>query len=142
MKVYIDCNDRTQRKEMVDYVHSKISAAEKFGRCSSVIRLGWMKKIEAVMERQEEIIEEQQERIAIMAEGGWHKVSDYDKFPNEDCDVNVWVCCKDGNGKCNIYSAVFFCGQFFDEGGWQILNVTHWQRREAPTLPKEVETCV
>ena len=86
MKVYIDCNDKKQRKEMVDYVYSKISAAEKFGRCSSVIRLGWMKKIGAVMERQEEIIEEQEKRIAIMSEG---QMDDYEKRDKETAEL-VW----------------------------------------------------
>lgn len=145
MKDYIDCNDKTQRKEMFGYVHSKISTAEKHGRCSSVIRLGWMKKIEAVMERQEEIIEEQEERIAIMSEGGWHKITDSpDSLPKDSCRVDIWVCCKDESGDRKVFKAIYDTHSFYDCGGWLYTEgcgwkITHWMYRRFPELPEDGE---
>lgn len=139
MKVYIDCNDKTQRKEMVDYVHSKIRAAEKFGRCSSVIRLGWMKKIEAVMERQEEIIEELAERIAIMSEGGWHKITEStESIPKETDSVDVWVYGKDENGNPIVFRAIYSRWHFYDVSGRIVkeCKITHWMYNKEPEPPK------
>jgi len=128
MIIYIG-NDKTQRKEMVGYVHTKIRVAEKFGRCSSVIRLDWMKKIEAVMKRQEEIIEEQEERIAIMEEGGWIPVTK--RLPQDDEDVLVWV---NGTHRDMAYRDE---GVWYDEEHNHLKNITHWM--PLPKPPKEGE---
>ena len=72
---------------------------------------------------------------ALRDQEAWRKVEE--SVPNGDSDVDVWVCCVDSDGNKNVHRAVFYSGNFFDEGGWTIRNATHWKYREGPDLPKE-----
>lgn len=67
--MYIDCNDKMQRRAVLDAVRIAVGKMKETNKETTEIKLELLVCIEAVMERQEEIIEDQEERIAIMEEG-------------------------------------------------------------------------
>ena len=76
------------------------------------------------------LIEEQEERIAIMSEGGlWIPVTD--RLPQDDEDVLVWV---NGTHRDMAYRDE---GVWYDEEHNHLKNITHWM--PLPEPPKEGE---
>jgi hypothetical protein len=72
--MYIDCNDKKQRQAVFAFVRFTVDVTEKNHQAGATIHLDYLRKIEAVIERLEEIVEEQEERIAIMSDGGQHEM--------------------------------------------------------------------
>lgn len=72
MKVVIDSNNKQQRAMVINATSKTIGQVKRGeGDMNRAFHIEDMEVIESVMKRQEEIIEEQEERIAIMEEGGW-----------------------------------------------------------------------
>ena len=89
------------------------------------------------------IIEEQEERIAIMEEGGWHKITEsIESLPKETDSVDVWVYGEDENGKSIVFRAIYSRWHFYDVSGRFIkeCKITHWMYNKEPEPPKEGES--
>lgn len=67
--MYIDCNDKKQRRSVFEKLKETIGNALDCKSTHITLPICRFEQIEAVMERLEEIVEEQEERIAIMSEG-------------------------------------------------------------------------
>ena len=125
----IDCNDKNVRKSVFNNLTKIINGEASFS-------LDDMKDIEAVMERQEEIIEDQEERIAIMTEGGWHDAS---KRPPKERRYLVWGLHEFTPDHCDMPNAYWQTriAQWSNITGWDT-KVKYWQ--DLPEPPKGVET--
>lgn len=137
---YIDPNDKKQREMTFSALGKIISIAKEMGDPLVRINTELAAEIEAVMERQEEIIEDQEERIAIMSEGGWHKITEStDSLPKETDSVDVWVYGEDENGNPIVFRAIYSRWHFYDVSGRLVkeCKITHWMYNKEPEPPKE-----
>lgn len=90
----------------------------------------------------DKLIEEQEERIAIMEEGGWHKITEStDSLPKETDSVDVWVYGEDENGNPIVFRAIYSRWHFYDVSGRLVkeCKITHWMYNKEPEPPKEGE---
>ena len=67
--MYIDCNDKKQRRSVFEKLKETIGNALDCKSTHITLPICRFEQIEAVIERLEEIVEEQEERISIMEEG-------------------------------------------------------------------------
>lgn len=87
-------------------------------------------------------IEDMEEHIAIMSEGGWHKITEStDSLPKETESVDVWVYGENENGKPIVFRAIYLRWHFYDVSGRLIreCEITHWMYNKEPEPPKEGE---
>lgn len=90
----------------------------------------------------DKLIEEQEERIAIMSEGGWHKITEStDSLPKETDSVDVWVYGEDENGNPIVFRAIYSRWHFYDVSGRLVkeCKITHWMYNKEPEPPKDGE---
>ena len=67
--MYIDCNVKAQREAVRNAVIMAVGKMKEKNLDTTEIKIEFLEHIDAVIERLEEIVEEQEERIAIMSEG-------------------------------------------------------------------------
>ena len=90
----------------------------------------------------DKLIEEQEERIAIMSEGGWHKITEStESLPKETNSVDVWAYGEDENGNPIVFRAIYSRWHFYDVSGRLVkeCKITHWMYNKEPEPPKEGE---
>ena len=143
MKVIIDPNNKQQREMVINAVSKTIGKVIR-DNCdmNRAFHIEDMETIESVMKRQEEIIEEQEERISIMSEGGWHKITEStESLPKETDSVDVWVYGEDENGNPIVFRAIYSRWHFYDVSGRLVkeCKITHWMYNKEPEPPKEGE---
>ena len=149
--VHIDPNDKKQREMVFNALGEIVSIAKEMGDPLVKINTKIAAEIEDVMKRQEEIIEEQEERIAVMPKGGWNPVDK--KLPTEY--GKYWVYTKAGK----IFVTEFrpdeeykeepfyqwgwkepeapegWVSFYFDDNEYDVNKITHWMYCFEP--PKE-----
>ena len=124
--MYIDCNVKAQREAVRNAVIMAVGKMKEKNLDTTEIKIELLEHIDAVIERLEEIVEEQEERIAIMSEGGWIPIS---RLPEDESDVLLY-----GEGK-GIVIAYYSDGVWYDYQHNHLRNRTHWI--PLPEPPKE-----
>ena len=106
-----------------------------------------LKCIERLIETQERIIEEQEERIAIMSEDGWVSVDDHLPDKGKPCFITYYYqnpYAGEGYAVYQGFVGLSEDGEWVDTDGDEIspylVDVTHWQYANIPEPPKEGET--
>ena len=65
-----DFNDKAQREAVHTFVHETVKQMKKRGQIGATIHIDSMDMIDQLIEYLENVVEDQEERIAIMTEGG------------------------------------------------------------------------
>ena len=105
-----------------------------------------LKRLKAENDELKKKNEDLEERIAIMEDDGWHKITENaDSYPKESKEIDVWICCEDENGNREVFKAVYYAKHFYDCAGWLYTEnngwkITHWKYRKFPEPPKGEET--
>lgn len=133
MDVMIDFNNKCEREEIHELLKEAIKEAGE--QIKVECPTGTLKALEKLIETQEKIIEDQEERIAIMTEGGWHDAS---KRPPKEGRYLVWGLHEFTPDHCDMPNAYWQTriAQWLNITGWDT-KVKYWQ--ELPEPPKEGE---
>ena len=124
----IDCNDKSQREWVLDLISKGVAKAHEPLHETLEIGLDGLQTLESLIKWYEKKIEDQEERIAIMSEGGWIPVS---QLPKDESDVLLY-----GEGK-GIVIAYYLDGVWYDYQHNHLRNRTNWM--PLPVPPKEGE---
>ena len=135
MDVMNYCADKSKRKEVHDFIKNKIDDYKNNNKLE--LSVNSLRVIEKLVDTQEKIIEEQEERIAIMSKSVWHPK---DKPPKSDVSIDVWLVLNTSEEHNLVVLGCYWNGKYrnirgHDISGW----VTHWMEYCVPEPPKEGE---
>ena len=137
-------DDPQKRKETLELIKKVVDDHKNNLKLELTVKA--LSMIGMLVEKQEQIIEDLEERVAIMEDDGWHKITENaDSYPKESKEIDVWICCEDENGNREVFKAVYYVKHFYDCAGWLYTEnngwkITHWKYRKFPEPPKGEET--
>ena len=147
MDIMIDFNKKEEREEIHKLLKQGIKEAGEF--IVTEVPTGTLVALEKLIDTQERIIEEQEERIAIMSEGGWHKTAEEKpKLKTDFPFESITVICADKDNKYERTYPLKWCrrkvrGKIVYRWEYMYDNICYsepdyWQYFPEP--PKEGET--